>query len=208
MKKSIKNIAYTTCIVFLMIGTYASGLNLSDVYKQLGLSEKVSYTADLAMEAQNLPQMEMKILFKNGDIRAEGNQGGMKFVTITKKDGTIYTYNDAMKVWMKTNMSAVIKKENIPEYKEAGKEKVDGLKCKKFIAKDSASNSTSTIYVNDGMIYQVITIDAKGQTYTVKYKNIEKTKLEDSLFMPEEGANVQDLSSLMQGLMANKDLQE
>jgi len=208
MKRNIKNIVYTTCIIFLMIGTYASGLNLSDVYKQLGLSEKVSYTADLAMEAQNLPQMEMKILFKNGDIRAEGNQGGMKFVTITKKDGTIYTYNDAMKVWMKTNMSDVIKKENMPEYKEVGKETVDGLKCKKFLAKDPASNSTSTIYVNDGMIYQVITIDAKGQTYTVKYKNIEKTKLEDSLFMPEEGANVQDLSGLMQGLMANKDLQE
>jgi len=203
-----KNIAYAIGIILLTINTYAGGLNLSDVYKQLGLSEKVSYTATLSMEAKNLSQMEMKILFKNGDIRAEGTQGGMKFVTITKKDGTIYTYNDAMKVWMKTNMSNVMKKEDMPKYKKIGQEEVDGLKCNKFIAKDPASNATSTIYVNDGMIYQVVTIDGKGQTYTVKYKDIKKTKLDDSLFMPEEGANVQDLSSLMQGLMANKDAQE
>lgn len=176
------------------------GYPLVEIYEKLGISDTSSYTADLVMEGPDVPAMTMKLYYKNGDIRAEGEQGGMQFVTITKVSGTIFTYNSAMNIWMKTAMDEVVDKEKMPDYKAVGTKTVDDMKCKVFETVDPESGTVSKIYVNDSMVYQVESTDKDGKVYVMKYTNREKKVLADKLFLPDEGANVQDLSALMKGL--------
>ena len=140
------------------------------------------------------------MFFKNGDIRTEGEQGGMNFIMIIKKDGLMYTFNDAMKMWVKTNMGDIIDDNSMPQYKKVNDEEVDGKKCTRYEAEYDQSQYKTVIWVYDGMIYKNLNISPTGEENVVIYKNIKKENLNDSLFMPPEDANIQDMSTLMKNM--------
>ena len=199
----------TFCLSILFAwGAYAvgdeGGGNLGKIYEQLGLAQNISYTALMVIGdgANGGKAMEFKMLYKNGDIRTEGEQSGMKFTMIMKKDSTIYSYNDAMKKWIKTSMNTVMGKDaKIPEYKKVGVEDVEGKSCNKYEADDTGTGFKNFVWVSDGIILKNTNLGPNGFEQSVFYKNIEKKELEDSMFAPPAGEEVQDMSEMMKSLM-------
>lgn len=198
MKSNLGKRLAIMMLVLLTAGIASAdgGMDLKSVYRQLGLSESISYTADLVIKSADIPDMSMKLYYKEGNIRAEGDQGGMSFVTITLLDGVIYTYNSAMKTWMKTQMDDVMKSD-VPDYKKIGTVQLDGRKCQKFEALDPKTKTVSRVFVHAGMIRQVESKDEEGKKHVIRYTNIKKEKLADAFFAPDPGATVQDLTALM-----------
>jgi len=180
------------------------GNNLNEIYKQLGLDEKISYSADIEMTSsasQTMPMNLSKMYYQNGNIRTEGDASGMKFITILRKEGTMYSYNGQMDSWMTTDMNAMLNQEqNMPTYTKMGKETVDDKNCIKYKTEDPSIQMEGYIWVNDGIIYKNEFTSPYG-TNTVYYKNIKKEKIDSSLFMPPKDANVQDMTALLQGMM-------
>lgn len=195
----------------LAAGEDSGGNDLGKIYKQLGLDQTISYTAQMFIgEAKDgaKPQI-FQMSYKNGDIRTEGEQSGMKFTMIMKKDSTIFSYNDAMKKWIKTSMNDVMGKETkLPEYKNLGTEDIEGKSCTKYEAVDASTGLKNIVWVNEGMIFKNTNIGSNGEEQSVYYKNIEKKNLEDSLFSPPPGEEVQDMSEMMKALMAGAQAQK
>ena len=183
------------------------GNDLSQIYKQLGLSDNISYTADMVAESQvnNMGTISFKTSYKNGNIRSEGEQQGMKFIMIMKKNGDMFTYNDALQQWIKTSLSDMMTKDTkLPEYKNVGTEEMEGKTCQKFEAQDPQLGYKNTVWVNDGIIIKNLTQGPNNATTTIVYKNIQKVDLEDSLFTPPQDANIQDMSAMLKTMMQNQ----
>ncbi|MBN2145352.1 MAG: DUF4412 domain-containing protein [Candidatus Aureabacteria bacterium] len=174
---------------------------LSEMYKQLGLSENITYTADMVIEsAANQAAMPeaSKVFFKNGNIRTEGKQGTMKFISIIRTDGTVYSLMESSNTWMKSDLGEAMKNQPLPQYKQAGSETIDGKSCLKYEMTDSETNMSGVVWVSDGMIIKnQLTIF--NQVTTVYYKNISKEPLDDALFMPPASDKIQDMATLMEG---------
>lgn len=197
-------IALINCLPLFAEG----GNDLSKIYKQLGLSDNISYTAEMVAESQvnNMGTLAFKTSYKNGNIRSEGEQQGMKFIMIMRKDGTMFTYNDALQGWIKTSISDMMSKQTkLPEYKNVGTEEMEGKTCQKFEASDTEVGYKNTVWVNDGIILKNMTVGPNNATTTIVYKNIQKVDLEDSLFTPPQDANIQDMSAMLQNMMKNQD---
>lgn len=194
--------------ITISLPLFAEGGNdLAKIYKQLGLSDTISYTADMVAESQvnNMGTLTFKTSYKNGNIRSEGEQQGMKFIMIMKKDGTMFTYNDALQGWIKTSISDMMTKETkLPEYKNVGTEEMEGVSCQKFEAGDPTLGYKNTVWVNDGIIIKNMTVGPNNATTTIIYKNIKKVDLDDALFTPPQDANIQDMSAMLQSMMKNQ----
>ncbi|EKD25995.1 MAG: hypothetical protein ACD_79C01415G0002 [uncultured bacterium] len=201
MKVFFKKSFIFISIMFLCLLSSAEN-NLGKIYKQLGLDEKISYSADMEIEAPGGNNMVYKMFFKNGDIRSEGSQSGMNFIMIMKTNGTMFSYNDALKMWMKTEIGEMIEEKDLPNYEKTGTEDINGVSCSKFEAKDASTGYTAIVWTNDGMILKNTTINPQGVQQSVYYKNIQKTELEDALFAPPQNANVQDMGAMMKGILS------
>lgn len=200
----IKKMLMILFFSFLSMSFVMSANNdLSMIYKQLGLSEDLSYTATMHTSLNPAQKSAaMKMYYKNGDIRTEGQQSGMDFVMILKKDGTMYSYNKAMNIWVKMTMKDMLKEGNIPEYKKIGAEEIDGKECIRFEAVDPQTRFKTIVWVHDGYIFRNSTESPDGVQNIVYYGNIEKKELDDSLFNPPEGAPVQDMTDMMKQIAA------
>ncbi len=201
----IKSQVFKTLLLMLTVSvisnfSFADG-SLGAIYKQLGLSEDITYTADMDIQMpaqQNMPAMgPTKVYFKKGAMRTEMEMGGMKLLTILQKDGTLYAYNDMTKSWMKTHLDQAMKNRPLPQYTKVGDETVDGLACTKYTMQDTAQGVTGNIWVFDSMIYKN-TIVTPQNTTTICFKNIKKQDLEDALFSLPAGAQTQDINAMMQ----------
>lgn len=182
------------------------GGNLSKIYNQLGLKQNISYTAEMISEGGMTgkdKRFTFQMYYKDGNIRTEGEQAGMKFMMIMKADGTIYSYNDAMKKWVMTSMNTVMDKNSrMPEYVKIGEENVDGKNCIRFEAVDPETKLKNIVWVNDGIIFKNMSIIPNGAEQVVYYRNVVKKDLDDALFMPPQGEDVQDMSEMIKALMA------
>ena len=204
----MKNFLALILAAAISLPLFAEGGNdLSKIYKQLGLSDTISYTAEMVAESQfnNMGTLTFKTSYKNGSVRSEGDQQGIKFIMIMQKDGTMYTYNDALKGWLKTSLSEMMTKETkLPEYKNVGTEEMEGKSCQKFEAEDAQLGYKNTVWVNEGIIIKNSTVGPNNATTNIIYKNIQKVDLADSLFTPPQDANIQDMSAMLQNMMQNQ----
>jgi outer membrane lipoprotein-sorting protein len=192
---------FLTLTISLFSNLSFAETSLSQIYKQLGLSEDITYSADMDLQMSKdsgIPEIgPTKVYFKKGTMRTEMNApNGIKMVVILQKDGILYSYNDIIKSWIKVNVNEAMQKQAIPQYAKIGEEVVDGLSCTKYEMKDLVNNVQGTVWVFDAMIYKN-SIVTGGKTMTVVFKNIQKQDLEDSLFMPPADAKIQDMSAMM-----------
>lgn len=202
----MKKILKVLLLILTIFSVYSAGgensNNLSKIYEQLGLSMNVSYSADMEITPASKNQPNLKVFYKNGNMRTEGSANGMQIIMIMSKNGVIYSYNDQMKSWIKTETSVLFGKENpIPDYKKIGTEILDDKNCEKFESVEPKMNIKTTVWINDGIIYKNSSIMPNAEEQIVKYKNIEKKELNDALFTPPAGAQIQDMSEMLKNFM-------
>jgi outer membrane lipoprotein-sorting protein len=174
---------------------------LGEIYKQLGLSQNITYSADMVIQTANQNGMPeaTKVFFKNGNIRTEGKQGAVKFISIIRTDGTVYSCMESSPAWIKSDLGEAMKGQPLPQYKQVGTESLDGKSCLKYEMSDPQNSMSGLIWVSEGMIVKN-QITVMNETTTVLYQNINNAALDDSLFMPPPSAKVQDMASMMQGM--------
>lgn len=176
--------------------------NLAAIYEQLGLSQDISYSAEMVMStAKGSTPVKMKMYYSKGDIRTEGEQEGMRFVMIMKKDGEMLTYNDAMKMWIKTSMNDIMEDDQMPKYKKIGEEDIEGKKAIRYEFEDPATKLKTVVWVADGMIIRNKNITPNGAEQIITYENVKKGDLDQALFSPPAGESVQDMTQMMKNMM-------
>ena len=189
-----------------------SGTSLAAIYKKLGLSLDLSYTADMVVDSSHSANpsadpknqglsFTMKTFFKNGDIRTENLQGPMKFISIMKKEGTLFTCNPMNQTWMKGSLQDAMKEDNAPTFNNVGKETVDGKECQKYESIDQKISFKTEVWVWEGMIYKSVVSDPSGWKQTMRYQNIEKKELDDALFSPPKDAAIEDMNTALKNMM-------
>jgi len=169
---------------------------LSHLYRQLGLSDQISYKADMEMSvgAGESLGMTAKIYFQKGAVRTEGEFSSVKFITILKTDGTLYSFNEAIGFWMKSRLPDM-DSTKFPQVEKIGKEELDGVTCLKYRTSDPGTGQKGFIWVAEDLIYRMEMDTPEGKT-SVQYKNITKGELDDALFSPPSDAVVQEMGSL------------
>ena len=192
-----------SCLVLLTKQGMAQsfgGNPLQEIYKQLGLSTEISYSADMEIES-DIPGAKgliSKIYFKNGHLRTEGKQGDFSFITILKADGTLFSFNPAMQAWLKSDLSHMASTNQVPEYKKGQEEMMMGKPATRYDFSDGESGVKGSVWVSEGVIVKNESVTPQGKV-TVIYKNQQVKDLKDQLFSPPEGTKVQDMNAFLGG---------
>jgi len=192
----------------LLFSAQESGqMPIGEMYKKAGLKCNVSYSADMVITSTNkeIPKMQNKFYFKNGDTRMEGESKGVKFINIVRKDMTSYSYSSAAKSWMKMKVKG--KKGSMskkpPKVEKLGTAKIHGITCNKYKMFDIKSKTTTFLYEHQGIIRRM-EIKTGKHTQTMDYKNVKAGNLKDSLFKPPKGAKVNEMGNIRNMLPKGK----
>ncbi|MFC2140528.1 hypothetical protein ACFLQ1_02270 [Candidatus Auribacterota bacterium] len=195
MKKIIP-IAILLISVLLSYSVYAGGNDFKSIYRQLGIPDEISYSADIEDGGMGASMgiSYKKIYYKNGNLRTEGEQMGKPFISIMRAEGEIYNFDANTNSWNSMNRNSV--NQSLPPYQAAGKETIDGKSCLKYTSEIPQAQMTNTVWVHKGVICKVASSGPYGSS-SLKYINVKKGKLADSLFMPPADAKIKKMNSMM-----------
>jgi len=200
MERLFKSLAIFLGVLFMLtaIPLKATGSDLGKLFRQIGLSEEISFSALMVedLERSGIKPTQIKLYYKNGHIRTEGKQGEVEFVSIMRKDGKIYSYQ--VNTWVETDMSAILSEKDLPQFQKIGEEMVQGKTCEKFEAYDPKTQTRAWVWTQGGVILKNTTINPAGKT-TILYKNIQFLELAEDLFLPPKGVSITNLNPLFTG---------
>jgi outer membrane lipoprotein-sorting protein len=155
-----------------------------------------SFSCDADAKVQGGISMNLKIMVKGNKFRLEGAMSGINSVTIY--DGRLaYIYMPQQNMAMPVPIEQA-SREMIPSNwdigshcSSLGNEPADGEPCKLYDCKESK------IWVSEATNFPV---KVMAKNVEIHYRNFKQNvRLDDSLFALPAGANIMDLSKLMQG---------
>jgi len=176
----------TSRLMLFVVSLFIIGLGIA------GSGNAAEFSADMIQKSP-MGNTNGKVFVKGENLRQEMNMGGQNQIMIFQKDkGVVWILMPGQRMYMEMaaggqqNMATPTPEEmeKMGDKKYLGEEKVNGYKCKKYrYTSNDPSVGNTTMWISKKLNFPIKTeMEGSSGPMSMKYKNIQKKKVPDSLF--------------------------
>lgn len=202
--KSFLKVSLVGLLLLVLFSIAAKAADQNDWLKALQAANTPSFSADMVMTSPS-GNNTSKIIYNKDKMRMEMAQNGQNIVSIVdlKSKVTYMMMDPKANSWLKMNLAEtaeqMAKDMPKPVIKKLADEVVDNKPCEvsEYTYPNDGIVSTMWIWKGKNIPVQIISV-YQGKASKIQYKNVEFKNFPADLFVPPAGAQIMDMSKMMQ----------